>query len=468
MNSIRRVMALSTSRVANPAIWCLLLAVLINVPTAAPAQSIEISDEVKSSIRARVDNGYNVGIIVGVVDQQGTRYFSYGETEFGNGITPDENSVFEIGSISKVFTSILLADMIARGEVKLDDPIQLYLPDGVTAPTRSERSITPYDLATHTSGLPRMPNNFSPADATNPYADYTVAQMYEFLDGYTLRRDIGSQYEYSNFGAGLLGNLLASAAGMTYEDLIEQRITSVLGMDDTSIELTPDQQRRLATGHVGTMAVPNWDIPALAGAGALRSTTADMLEFVAANAGLEETRLHAVLSSTHEPRETAGAPSMQIGLGWHIRSGEGVAAVWHNGGTGGYRSFAGFVQDGNTGVVVLTNSNRSTDDIGFHLLNPSFPLGEVRAMVQVAPEVLRRYVGEYELTPALIFDVQLEGERLTVQLTGQSRLPVYAESDTKFFYTVVDAQITFEVDERGEVAALVLHQNGMDQRARRR
>ena len=468
MNSSRRVMSLAASRGANPAIWYVLLAVLISVPTATTTQSIEISDEVKSSIRARVDNGYNVGIIVGVVDQQSTRYFSYGETEFGNGITPDENSVFEIGSISKVFTSILLAEMVARGEVKLDDPIQLYLPDGVTAPTRGERGITPYDLATHTSGLPRMPNNFSPADATNPYADYTVAQMYEFLDGYTLRRDIGSQYEYSNFGAGLLGNLLASAAGMTYEDLIEQRITSVLGMDDTSIELMPDQQRRLATGHVGTMAVPNWDIPALAGAGALRSTTADMLAFVAANAGLEETRLHAVLSSTHEPREPAGSPSMQIGLGWHIRSGEGVAAVWHNGGTGGYRSFAGFVQDGNTGVVVLTNSNRSADDIGFHLLNPSFPLGAVRATVEVAPEVLRRYVGEYELTPALIFDVQLEGERLTVQLTGQSRLPVYAESETKFFYTVVDAQITFEVDERGEVAALVLHQNGMDQRARRR
>jgi len=118
--------------------------------------------------------------------------------------------------------------------------------------------------------------------------------------------------------------------------------------------------------------------------------------------------------------------------------------------------------------VVLTNSNRSADDIGFHLLDPTFPLGEVRTTVEVAPEVLRRYVGEYELTPALIFDVQLEGERLTVALTGQTRLPVYAESETKFFYNVVDAQITFEVDEEGVATALVLHQNGRDQRAPKR
>ena len=468
MNSSRRVMAQSASRGANAVIWFVLLAVLITMSTAAAAQSIEITDEVKASIRSRVDNGYNTGIIVGVVDQQGTRIFGSGETEFGNGTTPDENSVFEIGSISKVFTSILLADMVAGGEVALDDPIELYLPDGVTAPTRGERSITLYDLATHTSGLPRMPDNFSPADATNPYADYTVEQMYEFLDGHTLQRDIGSQYEYSNFGVGLLGNLLANAAGTTYENLANQRITSVLGMDDTSIELTPDQQRRLAKGHVGTMAVPNWDIPTLAGAGALRSTTADMLTFISANAGIEDTRLYAVLSSAHEPRELAGSPAMQIGLGWHIRSGEGVDVVWHNGGTGGYRSFVGFVQDGSTGVVVLTNSNRSADDIGFHLLDQGFPLGEVRATVEVAADVLRRYVGEYELTPTLIFDVQLEGEQLIIGLTGQTRLPVYAESESQFFYTVVDAQITFEVDERGEVTALVLHQNGRDQRARRR
>ena len=455
----------------TPKTMCLLvmsLAALLTHSAGLTAQSIEITEEVKSSIRARVDNGYNVGIIVGLIDGRGSRYFSYGETVFGNATTPDEHTVFEIGSITKVFTSILLADMVRSGELALDDPIDLYLLEGVTAPQGGGRSITLYDLATHTSGLPRMPSNFAPADAANPYADYTVEQMYAFLSEYELQREIGSQHEYSNLAAGLLGNLLVNAAGMTYGDLIEQKITSVIDMDDTAIELTPDQQERLARGHVGTTVVPNWDIPALAGAGALRSTASDMLTFLAANTGVEETRLYGAMSETHQPRETAGSASMQVALGWHVRSDGDRKVVWHNGGTGGYRSFAGFLQGGTTGVVVLTNSNVSADDIGFHLLGSSFQLEQIRAVVAVDRAILERYVGQYELSPALIFDIGFESGQLTAQLTGQPRFSVYAESDTKFFYKVVDAQITFEVDERGEVTALVLHQNGMDQRAKKR
>jgi D-alanyl-D-alanine-carboxypeptidase/D-alanyl-D-alanine-endopeptidase len=432
------------------------------------AQAIRLDQELQQTVRARVDNGYDVGIIVGVLDSQGTRYYSYGETSFGNGVLPDENSVFEIGSITKVFTTTLLADMARRGEVRLDDPIELYLPDGVTAPTRNDVSITLFDLATHTSGLPRMPSNFQPADPNNPYADYTAQEMYEFLSDYRLARDIGVRYEYSNYGVGLLGNLLASAAGTTYADLIERRITNVLGMDDTAIELTADMQARLARGHRGTTPVANWDIPTLAGAGALRSTAADMLTFVAANLGLATTPLEPALRDTHAARKPTNTPDMQVGLGWHIRNGEGAATVWHNGGTGGYRSFVGFVQGDNAGAVVLTNSSRSVDDIGFHLLDPRVPLEQVRTKVRLDPAILERYVGRYELTRQLVFDVRLEAGQLTVQLTGQDRFPIYAASETEFFYTIVDAQVTFEVDESGTVTAMVLHQNRLEQRATRR
>jgi CubicO group peptidase (beta-lactamase class C family) len=444
------------------------LAALLPRHVELAAQSAELTEEVEASIRARVDNGYNVGIIVGLIDESGPRYFSYGETTFGNRTTPDEHTVFEIGSITKVFTAILLSDMVHSGAVALDDPIDRYLPEGVTAPQRGGRSITLYDLATHTSSLPRMPANFAPGDASNPYADYTVRQMYEFLSEVTLERDIGSRYEYSNYAAGLLGNLLANAAGSSYGRLIEQRITSVLDMDDTTIELTPGQSQRLAQGHVGTTVVPNWDIPALAGAGALRSTASDMLTFLAANMGVAEAPLQDAMNDTHLPRETAGSPSMQVGLGWHIRTGDDRQVVWHNGGTGGYRSFAGFLHDRSVGVVVLTNTNISADDVGFHLLDPSLPLQQIRAVAVVDPAVLARYVGQYELTPALIFDIGLVDGQLTAQLSGQPRFPIYAESETKFFYRVVDAAITFEADERGEAIALVLHQNGRDQRARRR
>jgi CubicO group peptidase (beta-lactamase class C family) len=432
------------------------------------AQAIALDQELEHTVRVRVDNGYNVGIVIGVVDEQGKRYYSYGETSFGTGDLPDENTVFEIGSITKVFTATLLADMVRRGEIELDDPIQLYLPTGVTAPTRKQASITLLDLATHTSGLPRLPGNLQPADPSNPYADYTAQQMYEFLDGYGLQRDIGEQYEYSNYGAGLLGNLLANAGGAEYADLIAQRITAVLGMDDTAVELSEDMRERLAQGHSGSTPVANWDIPILAGAGALRSTAADMLTFLAANLGLVDTPIEPALSDTHSARRPTNSPAMQVGLGWHIRTGGNGETVWHNGGTGGYRSFAGFAREGRTGVIVLTNSNRSADDIGFHFLDPSFPLQPVRTKRPVDVAVLERYVGQYELTAALVFDIQLESGQLTAQLTGQDSFPIYAASETEFFYTVVDAQITFEVDENGQVTALVLHQNGMDQRARRR
>lgn len=136
-------------------------------------------------------------------------------------------------------------------------------------PTRNGRQITLLDLATHTSGLPRLPDNFSPKNADNPYADYTVEQMYAFLSGYTLPRDIGATYEYSNLGSGLMGHLLARNDGTNYEALVLERICRPLGMTNTQVVLTPGLKARLATGHnAAGERVSNWDLPTLAGAGA--------------------------------------------------------------------------------------------------------------------------------------------------------------------------------------------------------
>ncbi len=430
----------------------------------AAARQVEITEEIKATVRARVDNGYEVGIVVGVIDERGPRYYGYGETAFGNGQTPDENTVFEIGSITKVFTSAVLADMVQRGELTLDTPIEDLLPADVTAPTRNERSITLVSLSTHSSALPRLPSNLAPANPSNPYADYSVRQLYDFLSGHTLTRDIGAQYEYSNLGAGLLGHLLALHHGTTYEQVVEERITQPLGMHDTGVPLTPSMTERLAHGHAGTTPVPNWDIPTLAGAGALRSTARDMLTFLAANAGLSQTPLSQALQTTHEAKVAAG-PGMQVGLAWHIRAGGTGETIWHNGGTGGYRTWAGFRPSEKTGVIVLTNNSTGADDIGFHMLDPSFPLNEIRTAVTVEAAILDRYVGTYQLQAGVEFDVQREDDHLSVQLTGQPRFPLYPESATEFFLTVVDAQVSFEVNDSGEAVALILHQGGANQRA---
>jgi len=175
----------------------------------------------------------------------------------------DGNTIFEVGSVTKVFTSLLLADMAQRGQVALTDPVAKYLPAGVKMPERNGRQISLEDLATHTSGLPRLPSNLSPKDAANPYADYSVEQLYQFLSGYQLTRDIGPQYEYSNLGGGLLGHVLARRAGMDYEKVVRSRICEPLGMRSTSITLSDDMKTRFAVGHNGPIANMSTSIVAL-------------------------------------------------------------------------------------------------------------------------------------------------------------------------------------------------------------
>jgi len=240
--------------------------------------------EIAAAIKQRVDDKKAVGMVVATIEPDGsTSMAAYGSP--GPGAMPlDADSVFEIGSITKVFTAILLADMADRGEVKLDDPVAKFLPEGVRVPERNGRRITLLDLTTQSSGLPRMPDNLRPKDPTNPYADYTPEQMFEFLGRYELTRDIGAQYEYSNLGVGLLGQALARRAGTSYEALVKERILDPLKMTHTGITLTPWMRDHLAKGHDGQRNVTsNWDIPTFAGAGALRSTMTDMLIFARAN-----------------------------------------------------------------------------------------------------------------------------------------------------------------------------------------
>ncbi len=413
----------------------------------------------------------SVGIVVGVVGPEGRRVVGHGRLSADDPATPDGDAVYEIGSITKAFTAVLLADLVEEGAVELETPVQRLLGENVTVPTRNGAEITLEHLSSHSSGLPRLPDNMTPANAANPYADYTVAQLYEFLSSHELQRDIGAEVEYSNLGTGLLGHALAQRQETDYETLVFRRLLDPLGMSDTSVTLSPSQQERLAIGHsVQLRPVANWDLPTLAGAGALRSTVNDMLAFVEANLGLRESPLHVAMATTHAPRRDFPGPNMQIGLGWVIRGGHGRELHWHNGGTGGYRSFLGFDLESKTGVVVLSNSTDSVDDLGFHLLDSRYPLAippAMRTAVEVDPAVFDDYVGRYQLMENVVFTVTREGDGLFVHITGQPRFQVFPESEARYFYRVVDAQITFGRGEDGSVDHLVLHQGGRDQRAER-
>lgn len=322
-----------------------------------------------ATIKSRVDDGKSTGMVVGTIDADGgTSQAAYGSP--GPGAMPlDSDSVFEIGSITKVFTAILLAEMAERGEVKLVDPVAKYLPSSVRVPERNGRQITLLELSTQTSGLPRLPNNMRPSNPANPYADYSVEQLYEFLNSHQLTRDIGSQYEYSNVGVGLLGHALARRAGKPYEEILKERVLRPLKMEHTGITLTPWMKQHLARGHdAGKNVTNNWDLPTLAGAGALRSTLNDMLRFARANLDTSGGRLQRAIQQTHGARFTAGRPDLSIGLNWHIRHYNDHDIVWHNGGTGGYRTWLGIDKKRRLAAVVLTNSQHAHDDLGYELL----------------------------------------------------------------------------------------------------
>ncbi len=448
-----------------------LLGFVIAMSNIAPASAQALPDDARmlDLIKARVDEGAAKGIVLGVIDKGKRRVVAYGDP--GPGAKPlGPDTVFEIGSVTKVFTGILLADMDARGEVKMTAPAQAYAPAGLTFPKRNGKEITLELLASQRSGLPRLPANMKPANQANPYADYTVAQLHTFVSGYELPRDPGASYEYSNLGLGLLGHILSSKAGKSYEQLVSERIASPLGLTMTAITLTPKMKENLAKGHDQTgNPVANWDLPTLAGAGALRSTANDMLTFLDANMGEPKTSIERAMRESHRVRASEG--DQGIGLAWGVVKANGRTIITHDGGTGGYGAFIAFDPDREIGVVLLNHTQLPEADIAMHILAGT-PLKSSqkpadRVAIDLPVDQLRKFVGVYALDsmPSFQLAVTLENGGLQVQATGQGKAPVYPESPNKFFYRIVDAQLTFTDAANGQPAHLTLHQMGMDQKA---
>jgi len=318
----------------------------------------------------------NAALVIAVT-QRGKRYtLGLGKVSAEQSTPPDGSTLFEIGSITKVFTAATLAMLVERGAVSLDDPISRFLPASVVSPSKNGREITLGELATQTSGLPRLPDNMlANVDLRNPYANYHVADLYRDLGATTLRNEPGTTYSYSNFGFSLLGHLLALEAGKPYETLVEDTICVPLGLSSTAFTLTPTLRTRLAPGHdVKGNVVPNWDQDATAQSGALKSDTDDLLRFIEANLQESDSGLARPLALTRQIHFKSLGRA--VGLAWQIHhSVEHQTILWHNGATGGYCSFLGFDPDTKIGVVVLSSygdamvGDNSVDKIGMEILH---------------------------------------------------------------------------------------------------
>jgi len=419
-------------------------------------------DATRAILRDRIDQTrQSVGMVACQFDSASQRIATYGRSDAANGRALDGDTVFEIGSITKVFTALLLTEMVTRGEVALDDPAAKYLPGHVKMPERNGKKITLLDLATYTSGLPRLPDGI-PATGDNPYADYTVEQLYAFLSNHTLRFDPGKRYIYANLGFGLLGHVLALRANTSYEDLVVSRICAPLGLADTRISLTPLMRDRLAQGHLSNLKpASNWDIPTLAGAGALRSTANDLLKFMKATClSGPDAALRSAIDMLLQTRRPTDASISEVGLGVFIRTGNDDEIVWKDGMTGGYACFAGFSTRLRSGAVVLSNVANAVNDIGLNLTNPVYKIAQYPPEVTIDDPVLAAYEGVYQMNPKFALAIRAESGRLFVRGTAQPEFELFAEGDNRFFMRMVDAQGTFLRDKDGKVDRLLWHQGG--------
>lgn len=369
------------------------------------------------------------GLVIAAVCGDVEACYCFGTWDDDVALPITSETIFEIGSITKVFTATALADMALKAEVALHDPVQKYLPQGTKLPKAAE-GITLWHLATQTSGLRRLPRNLltSRSDPKNPYAHYTAEDLYSGLRTARLSAKPGKLYSYSNFGVGLLGHVLGLVAGKSYEQLVKSRICDPLGMVDTTVSFNAEQQSRLAPGHARGKRTSNWELAILAGAGGLRSSGSDMLRFLRAQVTPESSSLGDAASLTQKHQYGLDArkqwialcvmylfplmmwavlramvnwmpvPSKlqffvyvganmlsvvayvlyfvkpmlgrmtRIGLAWHFGRQEKQDVLWHNGATGGYYSFMAIMPAARSGVVVLSNCNKSVDGIGLKAL----------------------------------------------------------------------------------------------------
>jgi len=325
-------------------------------------------------LRQRVEvSKLGVGIVVGLVDESGSRVVAFGRARQGSDELVTGDSVFEVGSVTKVFTSLLLAQMVEAGEVRLDDPIARYLPPSVKTPRA--REVTLLHLSRHTAGFPPFPDNMRPVDPLNPLDVYTNEALFAFLDSHRTPRKAGNFHLYSNVGPALLGELLARRAKSDFETTLARRVLDPLAMRRTGFRLTPELRAAHALGHTSLgQPIPLGDVRGLLGAGALRTTGSDMVRFLEANLGLRPSALFTALRATHETRADRQMPDLAMGLGWFHEAILGTRLTVHGGSTEGFTAYVGLDLEHKRGVVVLSNSEHEVKNIAVHLLVPSVPL----------------------------------------------------------------------------------------------
>jgi serine-type D-Ala-D-Ala carboxypeptidase/endopeptidase len=350
----------------------MLFAMAIIVAVATRTAAADPKKIVEESVKSFTDKKPYVCVMVGLITPEGRPTYSFGNVWLNDKLQrPNGSTIYALGSLTKAYAGVLLADLVREGKIKLEDPAQNYMPEGWILPKHGDKPITILDLATHYSGMPVQPECLD--FKGNPYASLTPEAIAKDLASTKLESDPGTKYEYSNYGAGLLGHALAKAAGAkSFEEALVARVCNPLGMKDTRVHLSDAQQARLGPGYSkkGKLA-EHWRFTMLESCGGLFSTVTDQVQFMSANLGLVDLPIVAAMKDSQKPLRDTDSKNSRIGLGWHtlpLRRNSPLTIIWHNGGTDASRCFLGFVPDAKIGVVVLTNSEHDPDGMAIGLL----------------------------------------------------------------------------------------------------
>lgn len=380
-------------------------------------------------------------------------------------VTPD--TLFELGSVTKTFTALLLADAVVRGELALDDPVEAVLPDRLRLRDAAGAPITWADLATHRAGLPRLPDNLRDPSGADPY-DYSRAELLAFIAGWraSARRD--TAWAYSNLGYGLLAEALAMRAGQPYAELLRARVLQPLGLDGMALALRAPAVPGLVPGRDAQgRPVPNWRFDAIAGAGALVGSARQLARYAQAALGLFDHPLKPAFALAMQPRAEGPSAANRVALAWLAAPLFERQVLNHDGGTGGYASSLWLDPSRRRAALVLSRGALPVNDLALLLLEPRVPARDLaaerrqteRTSVALPAGQLAPLAGRYRLSPQFAVEVRARDGRLFAQATGQGEFELFALAPRQFFARVTPLEMRFE-GEDGPPPAFVLQQGG--------
>lgn len=433
------------------------------------AQDAAFLSTLQQVIDERVARDLNQGILIGIHSPQGERFLSAGTFSPGDPrpVTPD--TVFEIGSVTTLFTAATAAVMVQQRQLAWTTALNAFLPTDYPLPDFEGAPIHLHDLATHSSGLPRYPSHWEPEDWRNPFAEFNEAAQKQALATTTLQWKPGTRYDFSEWGYALLALAVATRAGESFPNVLQEKITGPLDLNDTGFNLNDSQRERLAPGHLGLTPMPPPDPGEMQGGTGLYSTGQNLLKFVVAQQSRTASPLLAAFRDTQQIHLETGVEGTMATRGWHVTLKEAQSLFWQGGLSSGYTCFVGFNPYNQRTVVILTNSAEPLDALGFHILAPGdFPLPRLPRLVTIPEAELDRYTGTYALGPGIDVTITREEQHLYAEIGDQARVRLYPVSPGRFTYGSSERTLSFDLRQGHPAASLTLHEGFRNYQALRK